>query len=538
MRHHATSNRARQTRPKPHGLACKVCRYAFFHYFCRATRPEAESHRTHARQYLPHIHPFTAMTISPLFVQQMASILPADECQALIEAITGSLPAISVRVNECRGASLPSGAQRVSWCDTGFYIDGERPQFTFDTDFQSGLYYVQDASSMFIAHVIRSLAGTEPLRYLDLCAAPGGKTTAALDTLPTGSLVVANEIVPLRARVLRDNVARWGNAHCMVSCNAPKAFSPLTGFFDIVATDVPCSGEGMMRKDATAAEQWTPQLVEQCAARQRSIIDEVWPSLRPGGLLIYSTCTYNRQENELMADYIASRYGAESVEVPIKPEWNIRRGIGTHLHCYRFMPHLTRGEGLFMCVLRKPSDEPLHQCAKQPKQRGGKQPEVPREIQQWLDEPSAFTFAMTTDGTIVASPASRQAEIATLRQHINLIHSGTAVGTIKGRKFAPSHELALSQHLAQGAFPMVEVDYPTAIAYLRGEALGTIGGQRGHCLITHRGKPLGFVNNLGNRANNLLPKTLRIISQATPAEEPAVLHHRPSTNSTYNNGVI
>lgn len=467
------------------------------------------------------------MTINPLFIQQLGALLPPDECKALADAIIGSQPEVSVRVNARRGAVVPAGVQRVPWCAEGFYVPGQRPQFTFDTDFQSGLYYVQDASSMFISHVLRSLSGAAPLRYLDLCAAPGGKTTAAMSALPEGSLVVANEIVPLRARVLRDNVARWGSAHCLVSCNAPQAFTGLTHFFDVVAADVPCSGEGMMRKDATAAEQWTPQLVEQCAARQRTIIDDVWPALRPGGLLIYSTCTYNRQENELMVDYIADRYGAESVAVPVEPGWGIRQGIGTSHHCYRFMPHLTRGEGLFMCVLRKPSGEPLHPLKPQ-KQRGGKQQAkpaaVPVEARRWLDAPGDFAFATAPDGTVVASPSSRQAELATLRQHLNLIHSGTAVGTVKGRKFTPSHELALSQHLASGAFPEVDVDYPTAIAYLRGESLGAIGGSRGYCLLTHRGQPLGFVNNLGTRANNLLPKTLRIISHAMPAAEPAVLH--------------
>lgn len=467
------------------------------------------------------------MTINPLFIQQLGALLPPDECKALADAIIGSQPEVSVRVNARRGAVVPAGVQRVPWCAEGFYVPGQRPQFTFDTDFQSGLYYVQDASSMFISHVLRSLSGAAPLRYLDLCAAPGGKATAAMSALPEGSLVVANEIVPLRARVLRDNVARWGSAHCLVSCNAPQAFTGLTHFFDVVAADVPCSGEGMMRKDATAAEQWTPQLVEQCAARQRTIIDDVWPALRPGGLLIYSTCTYNRQENELMVDYIADRYGAESVVVPVEPGWGIRQGIGTSHHCYRFMPHLTRGEGLFMCVLRKPSGEPLHPLKPQ-KQRGGKQQAkpaaVPAEARRWLDTPGDFAFATAPDGTVVASPSSRQAELATLRQHLNLIHSGTAVGTVKGRKFTPSHELALSQHLASGAFPEVEVDYPTAIAYLRGESLGAIGGSRGYCLLTHRGQPLGFVNNLGTRANNLLPKTLRIISHTMPAAEPAVLH--------------
>ena len=189
---------------------------------------------------------------------------------------------------------------------------------------------------MFIAHVIKQFIH-EPVRYLDLCAAPGGKTTAALQALPQGSLVVANEIVPPRARVLADNVIRWGNPYCVVTSNAPAQVGKLTHFFDVIAADVPCSGEGMMRKDDEAVAQWSPALVEQCAQRQREILTDVWPALRHGGLLIYSTCTYNRQENEEMADFIVKELGATSLEVPIEPNWNIHPAIGSDCHCYRFM---------------------------------------------------------------------------------------------------------------------------------------------------------------------------------------------------------
>ena len=220
------------------------------------------------------------------FIEQLRDLLP-DEWDALATAITTSAPSVAVRVNEARGASVPDGARRVPWCDQGFYLE-DRPQFTFDTDWHAGRYYVQDASSMFIAHVIRHLVDT-PVRYLDLCAAPGGKTTAAMQALPEGALVVANEIVPPRARVLADNVIRWGDPRCVVTSNAPAQMGRLNGFFDVIAADVPCSGEGMMRKDDEAVAQWTPTLVEQCAQRQREILADVWPALRPGGLFIYST---------------------------------------------------------------------------------------------------------------------------------------------------------------------------------------------------------------------------------------------------------
>ena len=234
------------------------------------------------------------MILSQEFIGQLQGLLP-DEWEALVEAITASEPSVAVRVNEARGAKVPAGARRVPWCAEGFYM-ADRPAFTFDTDWHAGHYYVQDASSMFITHVIKHFVH-EPVRYLDLCAAPGGKTTAAMQALPPRSLTVANEIVPPRARVLADNAIRWGNPRCVVTSNTPANLGKFSGFFDVIATDVPCSGEGMMRKDDEAVAQWSPALIEQCAQRQREILADVWPALRPGGLLIYSTCTYNRKEN-------------------------------------------------------------------------------------------------------------------------------------------------------------------------------------------------------------------------------------------------
>ena len=299
--------------------------------------------------FFGHFFNFATMNLPEAFIEQLQGLLP-DEWEALTEAITTTEPSVAVRVNGMRGVGVPEGVRRVPWCEQGFYL-ANRPSFTFDPDWHAGRYYVQDASSMFIAHVIKHMV-QEPVRYLDLCAAPGGKSTAAIQALPPQSLVVANEIVPPRARVLADNVIRWGHPRCVVTSNAPAQIGKLTRFFDVIAADVPCSGEGMMRKDDESVSQWTPALVEQCAQRQREILTDVWNALRPGGLLIYSTCTYNRQENEEMADFIVNELGATSLEVPVEAEWNIHPAIGSDYHCYRFMPHRVDGEGLFMTVFR------------------------------------------------------------------------------------------------------------------------------------------------------------------------------------------
>lgn len=460
---------------------------------------------------------FCVMNLPDSFVQMIEGLVPA-EAQPLLHAISTTAASVSVRVNVQRGAAVPQGAQRVPWCPAGFYLQQRQP-FTFDTDWHAGRYYVQDASSMFIGHVITSLVHG-PVRYLDLCAAPGGKATAALTALPAGSLLVANEVVPARARALVDNVMRWGNPHAVVASSQPAQWGQkMRHFFDVVAADVPCSGEGMMRKDDEAVAQWSAALVEQCAARQQSIVSDVWPALRPGGLFIYSTCTYNRRENEDMVQWLIDRLGAEPVTVPVHDEWSIHPAIDAHFPAYRFMPHRTPGEGLFMAVLRKPDERMATSLPR--KVKTGREGIVPAAVKSWLSDDVPMVLSEQA-GTVVAVPRAHEGAVATLRQDVNVIHAGVALATVKGKSCVPHHALALSMALRPGAFAAAEVDYRTAMAYLRGETI-TVDAPRGPVLVTRRGAALGWVNNLGNRANNLYPKGLRVLSSHIPDAEPEIL---------------
>ena len=454
------------------------------------------------------------MNLPKAFIDQLRGLLP-NEWEDLADAITSSEPSVAVRVNTARGMLVPEDVRRVPWCAEGFYLE-DRPSFTFDPDWHAGRYYVQDASSMFITHVIRSFIH-EPVRYLDLCAAPGGKTTAAIQALPQRSLVVANEIVPPRARVLADNVIRWGNPRCVVTSNAPSHYGKLTHFFDVIATDVPCSGEGMMRKDDEAVAQWSPALVEQCAQRQREILADVWTALRSDGLFIYSTCTYNRQENEEITDFIVNELGATSLDVPVEADWNIHPAIDSDCHCYRFMPHRVDGEGLFMAVFRKDGEGP-RQDVRIKEKNAKKADEIGKN---WLSNPNDYVIDQQGD-LFIAVPQDVRHEVAALRASLNVLHAGVELATVMGRKTVPHPALATSLARSVDAFPVCEVDYPTALRYLRGESI-TVDGPRGYVLIAHEGAVLGFANNLGNRANNLYPKSQRILSTHLPTTKPVII---------------
>lgn len=272
-----------------------------------------------------------------------------------------------------------------------------------------------------------------------------------------------------------------------------------------------------MRKDDEAVAQWSPALVEQCAQRQREILADVWPALRPGGLLVYSTCTYNRQENEQMADFIVRELGATSLEVPVDPSWNIHAAIGSEAHCYRFMPHRVDGEGLFMAVFRK-DGEGLRQDIRM---KGKSSKKIDETAKNWLAGPDQFMIDQQGD-LLIAVPQDIHREVAALRASLTVLHAGVELATVMGRKIVPHHALALSMARADGAFPVCEVDYPAALRYLRGESI-PVEGPRGYVLIAHQGAVLGFANNLGNRANNLYPKSQRILSTHLPDTKPHIL---------------
>lgn len=465
------------------------------------------------------------MNLPEGFIESLSQGSGAPLFAGLPEALSLD-PVVSVRIDP---AKTPRGgwaddARAVPWAETSGRYLPSRPAFIFDPLMHQGAYYVQDASSMVLGHAVRCITEgrSGPVAYLDACAAPGGKTGAAIDALPPGSVVWANEYVPQRAAVLRENLAKKGYPLTIVTTGDTSRFAALPDSFDIIAADVPCSGEGMMRKDAEAVAQWSPALVAQCAELQRSILQNLWPALRPGGFLIYSTCTFNRRENEDNVRRLIETFGAEPVEIPVDPAWAIAPALDSDIHAYRFIPGRTEGEGLFLAVLRKPGDEaftPQPSAEKsggkgaRKERRESKPAPVPAEAQSWLMPGCGATLTLDGDRIMAVFP-----------QSVARTHPALEVGTVKGRDAIPSQQLALSRVYRRGAFPEVDVDRSSALMYLRGEAPQLPSGTpRGHILLTYRDLPLGFVKNIGTRCNNLYPRPWRILS-ALPSPLPPLPH--------------
>lgn len=462
------------------------------------------------------------MNLPSDFILRTRELLGDVEFAALAEALGKDTP-VSIRMNTDKCGLVPQESTAVPWCREGYYLSG-RPSFTFDPLFHAGCYYVQEASSMFLEQALRQYVH-EPVTMLDLCAAPGGKSTLARSVLPEGSLLVANEVMRNRSQVLAENLIKWGNPGVIVTNNDPADFTELGPLFDVILTDVPCSGEGMFRKDEVAVQEWSIENVDTCWQRQRRILRDIWPCLKTGGLLVYSTCTYNREENEDNVAWIAQELGAEVLPLEMQPDWHITGNLtGTEFPVYRFLPHKTTGEGLFLAVLRKTADEPAVSMRTKTggkaskKGKGGKVValQVPKEMKAWVKETGDYVFEVN-DNEAMAFPAVYKDTYDLLKSQLRILHAGISLGELKGKDWQPSHALAMSTAFEKESFPMAELTYSQAIAYLRKEAV-VLSPEvpRGYVTLTYRGEVLGFAKNIGNRANNLYPQEWRIRSGYLP----------------------
>ena len=454
------------------------------------------------------------MDFSPAFRKYLAQVVGEGNLSAVLDALSGE-PSVSVRINPAKAGS-PSeifgnlGSGPVEWNRHAAFLS-ERPAFTLDPLIHAGAYYVQDSSAMFPGKAFRDVldkvleSGIISPKVLDLCAAPGGKTTdisASLrESCKGGYLLISNEIMKQRAAVLADNAAVWGDPSVVVTSVDPKAFGTLPGFFDIIVADVPCSGEGMFRKDDEAVSQWSEENVALCQARQRRIVADVWPSLAEGGFLVYSTCTFNNLENDDNVKWICSEFGAEIIGIDSCGLLRTECGVS-------LVPGFVRGEGQYCAVLRKTSPSAgTAACSGRQQDRWQKLPEAHASIiRPLLDEEMAM---IVKDGRIVAVPEYVRCVLSML-EPLRPLARGLAVGMFKGKDFIPDADLALSLSLRRGAFNEFEVNRETALSFLHRDPVRLPDAERGILLLVYRGLPIGFVKNLGNRCNSLHPLHRRI----------------------------
>jgi len=442
------------------------------------------------------------MQLPEPFIMRIKDLL-GDDRAAFERALNEESP-ISIRLNprkitrERLSFALPV-SDPVPWAVDGYYLDS-RPSFTSDPLFHAGCYYVQEASSMMLEHFVQTYF-PRPAKVLDLCAAPGGKSTHLSALLPDESLLVANEVIRSRANVLYENLIKWGNPNTLITCNDPLEIGrSLPGFFDAIVADLPCSGEGMFRKDPAAVAEWSVNNVRLCAARQYRIVADIWQSLKPGGILIYSTCTYNREENEENLDRICCELNAELLEIP-----------------RRLMPPQIKGEGFFIAGIRKKEstsyEYPVRGKNEKKRTSGEKNTGFHTSpFARYLAFPDNFTY-VSDNNRWTAVPSILFSDYLQVKNAgLKILSAGVTMGEIKGGDLIPAHDLAMSSALSETAFPQWIVNKETAWNYLRKNVFRNIPTElpEAYVLIVYKGHPLGFIKNIGTRFNNLYPQIWQI----------------------------
>ena len=392
---------------------------------------------------------------------------------------------------------------KVSWCSHGVYLK-ERPSFTFDPLFHAGCYYVQEASSMFLDQAIKQTVDlSAPLRVLDLCAAPGGKSTHLQSLLSKDSLLVSNEVIRSRSNILKDNIIKWGGDNVIVTNNDPRHFSKLNNYFDIIIVDAPCSGSGLFRRDEDAINEWSPDNVQHCSHRQQRILADVWPALKQNGIIIYCTCSYSKEENEDIIEWLCKNFSIETCPLSIENSWGIIESSGG----YRFWPDKVKGEGFFIaCLRKKDEDEPGYfQSVSKPELLGKKESE---KVKEWME--SCNHQFIRRDKTIYAVPPALLDDIHFLSASLHVIYLGVETGELIRDKMVPTHALTMSG-LVSKKLQRLNLDRDTAINYLKKKNIHIDTVTKGWNLATYNGCNLGWVNVLSNRSNNYYPKSLRIL---------------------------
>ena len=420
----------------------------------------------------------------------------------------------SVRINPDKIKSadvLHYPKSPVPWCSNGYYLM-ERPLFTFNPLIHAGGFYVQEASSMFLEHIIKSLSLDKKAKVLDLCAAPGGKSTLLSSYFKNG-VVVCNEVIQSRAAILVENMVKWGNDNTIVTNNDPRQFAECKELFDVIVLDAPCSGSGLFRKDNAAIGEWSPESVQHCSLRQQRILQDILPCLKNDGILIYATCSYSIAEDEDNADFIINHdKSIVSVQIPFDKEWNIVETISdnTNSFGYRFFPDKVKGEGFFVAVFKKSSNDDSNYDIQIKVDKNTIVSKTEKEvIQNFINIPEQYEYWKYRDA-ILALPVENIDFIRLIVSKLYIKRVGIELGNVKGKDFIPSHHLAMSSKLSELYTQKIELDEETALKYLRKQELN-INSSKGWNLIQFKNLPLGWIKGLTNRINNYYPAEWRIM---------------------------
>lgn len=440
------------------------------------------------------------------FCKRFAESFGAGEL-ALLEAALRRPLCPSIRLHPHKSLPIATQGKEIPWCSLGRYLEGTREEVVFGADplWHGGAYYVQEPASMFVAQYIEQLA-LQPRRVLDLCAAPGGKASLLRSYLPTESLLVANEIEPSRARILLENLTRMGLEETINTSATPQKLNATGITFDLILVDVPCSGEGMFRKEPRAIEEWSEANVALCVDRQRDILDAAWEMLSEEGVMLYSTCTYNRKENEEQLSYLSDRYQLELIELEIDPSWGVQeyeQGV------YRFMPHHTESEGLTIFGVRKKEQSRRETTIRIPQ---GSQ--APNMLSQLFDRNELYEYG----GTWHHLSREGQAVLSQLKG-VRILSAGVGLVMPKGKDLVPLHSW-VSSSVCSPALPYDrrELSLEDALRFLKREPIA-VEGERGYYVVEYLGLPLGLVKHIGNRSNNLYPRELAIKNRALSIDD-------------------
>jgi 16S rRNA C967 or C1407 C5-methylase (RsmB/RsmF family)/NOL1/NOP2/fmu family ribosome biogenesis protein len=423
----------------------------------------------------------------------------------LLKALEEHSP-VSIRINTSKWNKKPINAESVPWCKNGYYLD-KRPSYTLDPLFHSGCYYPQEASGMFLEQaVMQTVASLKDIKVLDLCGAPGGKSSLLSDIIGPDNLLVANEVIRSRASILAETVTKWGSGNTLVTQNDPAVFGKLSGYFDIILVDAPCSGEGMFRSDV-AINEWSVENTVHCSERQKRILTDIWPALKENGILIYSTCTFNPGENEENIKWLISKHEVEIIRLNIAEFKGITEIDFQGIYGYGFYPGKIKGDGFFISVIRKTGKQEKRNAKSNKKPEFKPSKDDLAVTKRWTHFPEE---RLLRRGDEVFTVPCDMNDYFHLFQNLRIIKAGTKIFSVKNNSYLPSHELALSQHFRKESFPAKEIKYNEAVSYLRRDNFKLFDAPRGWNIITFNDVNLGFVNNIGNRVNNYFPVEWRI----------------------------